>query len=249
MFAWIIIQVGFSAYASTNTNTAVTVEQPDVPVHSLIKVGDSYEQVLKLMGEPQVDCPLKGGKRVLFYDLGEVHFSDNCVMSFTFQSEEQLQKKKDARQKAAQETQKRFDALKEAKQNHPEYRRKEDNEKPPDEILDLILARKNEAYNEVLDAWDDSVSQAKVHLGAFSDDIKRRERRLFTSLIVSDLDDHYLIGDEIMARSSRKTSISGLAVAYNNWVESYLKFCDWYEAYIIASEDYDAFIAKQKRDR
>lgn len=60
-----------------------------------IKAGDSLEHVLVALGEPNIDCPLQNGKRVLFYEAGEIHFTDNKVTTFSMLTTEELIKKRE----------------------------------------------------------------------------------------------------------------------------------------------------------
>lgn len=80
---------------SAQTNTDVQTELKP----AAIQPGDSVEHVLRVMGEPRVDCPLKGGKRILMYEEGEIHLLDGKVASCTILTEEQLAEKRERERK------------------------------------------------------------------------------------------------------------------------------------------------------
>ena len=97
----ICITVLCQTNAQTN-NTPPTSQIEQAETESItIQVGDSFESVLKMLGEPSVDCPLGNGKHALFYEVGEVHFQDNKVASFSLLTAEQLAEKRRLSQRSS----------------------------------------------------------------------------------------------------------------------------------------------------
>ena len=85
----------FQADAQTN-NVSSTNQIEQTKTESIeVQVGDSLESVLKVLGEPRVDCPLNDGKRIYIYEEGEIQFQDNKVTSVSMLTAEQLAEKRE----------------------------------------------------------------------------------------------------------------------------------------------------------
>ncbi len=91
----ICVPVLFQADAQTNTVSSTNRTEQTTTESIEVQVGDSLESVLKVLGEPRVDCPLNDGKRIYIYEAGEIQFQDSNVISVSMLTAEQLAEKRE----------------------------------------------------------------------------------------------------------------------------------------------------------
>jgi hypothetical protein len=86
------------AEPSAGTNAA-----PEHAAAAAVQPGDPFDRVIRALGDPRVDCPLGGGKRLLIYEQGEIHLRDDRVVSIIWLSDGELEEKRELqrRRKAA----------------------------------------------------------------------------------------------------------------------------------------------------
>ena len=91
----VVAALSGQAGPSAHTNAA--------PEHTAVQPGDPFDRVVRELGDPRVDCPLGGGKRLLIYEQGEIHLRDGRVVSITWLSDEQLEEKREQQRRRKKE--------------------------------------------------------------------------------------------------------------------------------------------------
>lgn len=252
---WVIVAICTSVLyqANAQTNNAPSTNQTEQteaePI--TIQIGDPFEHVLKVLGEPRIDCPLRGGKHVLFYEAGEVHFKDNKVTSYSMLTTEQVAEKREEEQRQIQTRQQQQVSLYEIrKANLEKYNRSiRSREAKLTRKAKLLTQQKKAAYDGMMNALYESHNKASAYWA-----VSTHSRYSVRDLMTTDPDEYYLAGADFVSDMNRRRMSPEERLAFTYWLHSYETFRWKCSAVLRANKELDPILdeldkIKTKRNR
>lgn len=240
----VIVAICITVLCQTNAqtnNSSPTNQIEQAKAESItIKVGDTFEYVLKVLGEPRVDCPLKDGKHVLFYEVGEVHFQDNKVTSYSMLTPEQVVEKRDTDQQRRHQVEQKRQTAKETRVDNLENYNKsvKSREDQLKQTASTLLQQRDDAQANMRQYMVASTDSAKRFIMLYGG--TRREERILKSLAgITDPNEFYNATADISA----DISLGNLFRARD---QARLAFISWSEDRFLFLKANDTFLESSK---